>query len=127
MKYRQKIFLLSRGPSVLRVSRRGPQSIKRLGTTGPNTPTQSTFFDFVSKSFLRLGRHHGLTALPQWEINVQGRRQKIFQRGAIKIEPVLTTKNGRIFEIWEINERVCENPGGPWHLPASPCRRPCKR
>ena len=28
------------------------------------------------------------------------------------MEPVLTTKNGRIFEIWELLERVCENPGG---------------
>ena len=36
------------------------------------------------------------------------------------IEPVLTTKNGRIFEIWKVFERVCENPGGAWPFPASP-------
>ena len=34
-----------------------------------------------------------------WE---QGRRQKIFQEGAIRIEPVLTSKNGRIFEIRKV-------------------------
>ena len=43
---------------------------------------------------------------------IQGRRQKNFQGGPIRMEPVLTTKNGRIFEIWELLERVCENPGG---------------
>ena len=32
----------------------------------------------------------------------QGRRQKIFQGVSIKIGPVLTTKNGRIFEILEV-------------------------
>ena len=35
----------------------------------------------------------------------QERRQKIFQGGggeATRIEPVLTTKNGRTFEIWEV-------------------------
>ena len=31
-----------------------------------------------------------------------GRRQKIFQGGPIGIDLVLTTKNGRIFEIWEV-------------------------
>ena len=34
------------------------------------------------------------------------------------MEPVLTTKNGRIFEIWELLERVCENPGGAMAPPA---------
>ena len=32
--------------------------------------------------------------------------------GAIRVEPVLTTKNKIVFEIWEVLERVCENPGG---------------
>ena len=32
----------------------------------------------------------------------QGRRQKIFQGGAIRINLVSTTKNGTIFEIWEV-------------------------
>ena len=55
----------------------------------------------------------------------QGRRQKIFKGGgAIRTGPVLTTKNGRIFEIWSVKERVCENPGGAWPFPAPPCRRP---
>ena len=36
------------------------------------------------------------------------------------MEPVLTTKNGRIFEIWELLERVCENPGGGHGPPLPP-------
>ena len=40
----------------------------------------------------------------------QGRRQKIFHGGLIRIEPILSTKNGRIFEIGEVWERLCENP-----------------
>ena len=36
------------------------------------------------------------------------------------MEPVLTTKNGRIFEIWELLERVCENPGGAMATPLPP-------
>ena len=42
----------------------------------------------------------------------QGHWQKIFQGGgAIKIKPLLTTTNRRIFEIWEVYDRVCTNPG----------------
>ena len=41
--------------------------------------------------------------------------RKLFKgRGAIQIEPVLTTKNKIIFEFCEVLERVCENPGKPW-------------
>ena len=40
--------------------------------------------------------------------------------GAIRIHPVLTTKNGRIFEIWETQEEESENPGGPWPTTAPP-------
>ena len=47
----------------------------------------------------------------------QGRRQKIFQGGPIRIEPVLTSKNEGIFELWEVLERVCENPEGTMALP----------
>ena len=32
----------------------------------------------------------------------QGRRQKNFQEGALRIEPVLITKNETIFEAWEV-------------------------
>ena len=41
----------------------------------------------------------------------KGVGRKIFRGGPKRIEPVLTTKNGRIFEIWEVLERVRENPG----------------
>ena len=34
-------------------------------------------------------------------------------RGAVRIQPVLTTKNEIIFEFCEVLERVCENPGEP--------------
>ena len=62
---------------------------------------------------------------PHWEASLKGVGRKIFRGGPIRMEPVLTTKNGRIFEIWELLERVCENPGGgPWPPPAPPCRRP---
>ena len=45
--------------------------------------------------------------------------RKIF-RGEIRIDPLLTSKN-KIFEIWEVQERVCENPGEPWpRLPPLP-------
>ena len=54
---------------------------------------------------------------------IQERRQKIFQRGPIRIKPVLTTENERIFEICKVLERVCENPEGA--LALRPCRRPC--
>ena len=47
----------------------------------------------------------------------QGRRNKNFQEGPIRIEPILTIKNGRIFEFWNVQERVCENPGGGGHGP----------
>ena len=40
------------------------------------------------------------------------------------MEPVLTTKNGRIFEIWELLERVCENPGGAMAPPCPPLPTP---
>ena len=41
--------------------------------------------------------------------------RKFFKgRGAIRIEPVSTTKNEVIFEFCEVLERVCENPGEPW-------------
>ena len=30
----------------------------------------------------------------------------------MRLEPVLITENGRIFEIWKVLETVCENPGG---------------
>ena len=57
--------------------------------------------------------------------SVKGVGRKIFRGGPIRMEPVLTTKNGRIFEIWELLERVCENPGGGHGPPpAPPCRRP---
>ena len=49
------------------------------------------------------------------------RRQKNFQRGPIKIEAVLTTKNGRVFEIWEVRMKVCENPGGAMTPLCPPC------
>ena len=34
------------------------------------------------------------------------------EEGAKQIDSVLTTKHEIIFEIWEVLERVCENPGG---------------
>ena len=43
--------------------------------------------------------------------------------GAIRIEPVLTTTNGKFIEIWKVLERVCENPGGV-PLPCSPLPTP---
>ena len=43
------------------------------------------------------------------------------------MEPVLTTKNGRIFEIWELLERVCENPGGAMAPPCPPLPTPMVR
>ena len=56
----------------------------------------------------------------------QERRQKIFQGegGAKRIEPVLTTKNEVIFEIWEVLERECENPGGTMAPPPTPLPMP---
>ena len=48
----------------------------------------------------------------------KGVRRKIFRGGPIRIEPALTTKNGKIFEIWEVLEKVCENPGWALALPA---------
>ena len=51
--------------------------------------------------------------------------RKFFKgRRAKRIDPVLTTKNEIMFEILEVLERVCENPGGtmalryrrPWSL-----------
>ena len=50
----------------------------------------------------------------------KGVGRKIFRGGPIRIEPVLTTKNGRIFEIWELLERVRENPGGGHGSPLPP-------
>ena len=50
----------------------------------------------------------------------KGVGRKIFRGGPIRMEPVLTTKNGRIFEIWELLERVCENPGGGHGPPLPP-------
>ena len=47
-------------------------------------------------------------------------QQKIFQGGGNKNREVLTTKNGRIFWIWKVKERVCENPGGGTMAPLSP-------
>ena len=32
----------------------------------------------------------------------QGHRQKAFQDGSIRIEPVLTTENENFFEFWEV-------------------------
>ena len=51
---------------------------------------------------------------------IKGVGRKIFRGGPIRMEPVLTTKNGRIFEIWELLERVCENPGGGHGPPLPP-------
>ena len=39
----------------------------------------------------------------------------------MKIEAVLTTKNGRSFEIREVQERVCEKPGGAMTPLCPPC------
>ena len=70
-----------------------------------------------------------ITFLPQlWPVPVKrlgrpaikGVGRKIFRGGPIRMEPVLTTKNGRIFEIWELLERVCENPGGGHGPPLPP-------
>ena len=54
----------------------------------------------------------------------KGVGRKIFRGGPIRMEPVLTTKNGRIFEIWELFERVCENPGGAMAPPCPPLPTP---
>ena len=54
----------------------------------------------------------------------KGVGRKIFRGGPIRMEPVLTTKNGRIFEIWELLERVCENPGGGHGPPCPPLPTP---
>ena len=44
----------------------------------------------------------------------KGVGRKIFRGGEpIRMEPVLTTKNGRIFEIWELLERVGHGPPLP--------------
>ena len=52
--------------------------------------------------------------------------EKFSGGGPIRMEPVLTTKNGRIFEIWELLERVCENPGGGHGPPCPPLPTPMR-
>ena len=64
-----------------------------------------------------------IIALQTFWCSVQGRRQKNFQDGPMRIEPVVTTKNGRIFVVWEVKERLCKNQGGAWP-PAPPLPTP---
>ena len=54
----------------------------------------------------------------------KGVGRKIFREGPIRIEPILTTKNGRSFEIWKVLERKRENPGWAMALPCPPLPTP---